>query len=38
MDICRQVDPVFKTIAPGRQVACHLYEHIEDMNAEAIAS
>jgi oligopeptide transport system ATP-binding protein len=38
MDVCRQVDPVFKTIAPGRQVACHLYEHIEDMNAEATAS
>ncbi len=26
MDICRREDPVFKTVAPGRYVACHLYD------------
>ena len=26
MDICRRVDPAFRTIGDGRSVACHLYE------------
>jgi oligopeptide transport system ATP-binding protein len=26
MDVCRTVDPVAREIAPGRQVACHLYD------------
>ena len=25
MEICRQIDPVIREIAPGRHVACHLY-------------
>ncbi len=25
MDICRDIDPEFRTVAPGRQVACHLF-------------
>jgi len=37
MDVCRHEDPAFKTIEPGRQVACHLYAHIEDQSTETTA-
>jgi oligopeptide transport system ATP-binding protein len=26
MDVCRRVDPVARAVAPGREVACHLYD------------
>lgn len=38
MGICTVEDPVFKTIEPGRQVACHLYNHIKNQNAETTVS
>ena len=34
-DICRRIDPEFSEIAPGRHVACHLYNH--QKNAEQSA-
>ncbi|WP_460274596.1 ABC transporter ATP-binding protein [Celeribacter sp. ULVN23_4] len=33
MDICRELDPVGQDIAPGHQVACHLYTQTEESAA-----
>ncbi|EKE44333.1 oligopeptide ABC transporter [Oceaniovalibus guishaninsula JLT2003] len=30
MDICRRIDPDFREVAPGRHVACHLYDTTQD--------
>jgi len=35
MDICRRIDPEFKEVEPGRYVACHLYDQIQDPAPEA---
>jgi oligopeptide transport system ATP-binding protein len=37
MDICKTEDPDFRTIVPGRQVACHLYTHPDHQSAEPAA-
>ncbi|RMD92135.1 MAG: ABC transporter ATP-binding protein [Alphaproteobacteria bacterium] len=37
MDICRQIDPTLAEVAPGRQVACHLYTD-NNQSAEPAAS
>ncbi len=35
MNICKTEDPLFKTIEPGRQVACHLYAHVEGQSEDS---
>ena len=35
MNICKTEDPLFKTIEPGRQVACHLYAQVEGQSADS---
>ncbi|MCT2540117.1 ABC transporter ATP-binding protein [Sedimentimonas flavescens] len=30
MDICRQIEPTFHEVQPGRYVACHLYQETAD--------
>jgi hypothetical protein len=35
MNICKTEDPLFKTIEPGRQVACHLHAQVEGQSADS---
>ena len=37
MDICKTEEPDFKTVEPGRQVACHLYADSHQLSAESVA-
>jgi len=38
MDICREIDPEFREIAPGRHVACHLVTQASQTAGQAAAS
>ena len=38
MDICREIDPEFREIAPGRHVACHLVTQSSQTAGQAAAS
>jgi len=38
MDICREIDPEFREIAPGRHVACHLVSQASQTAGQAAAS
>lgn len=38
MDICRQVEPTYAEIAPGRFAACHLYSPSQPETADPIAA
>lgn len=37
MDICREIDPTYKEVEPGRFVACHLYETTNTTAAQTAA-
>jgi len=38
MDICREIDPEFREIAPGRHVACHLVSQASQTAGQTAAS
>jgi len=38
MDICHKIDPEFRTVLPGRQVACHHFSEINNPGADQTAS
>ena len=38
MDICRQIDPEFTEVAPGRYAACHLLNDTTQQTASAMAA
>ena len=38
MDICRDIDPEYREVRPGRYVACHLYNETKDQTAGPTAA